>query len=56
LQISIGNLSKISVIQQDPLTNLKKEWNWTEEHQGVFKELKDKITSQQVLSFLKISE
>jgi len=31
----------------------KKEWNWTEEYQKAFKELKDKITSQLVLSLPK---
>ena len=31
----------------------KKEWTWTEEYQQVFKELKEKITSQLVLSLLK---
>ena len=38
-----------------PLNKLKgkKEWNWTEEYQKVFEELKDKITSQLVLSLLK---
>ena len=35
-----------------PLNELKgkKEWKWEEEHQKVFKELKEKITSQLVLS------
>ena len=28
----------------------KKEWKWKEEHQKIFKELKEKITSQLVLS------
>ena len=28
----------------------KKEWKWEEEHQRVFKELKEKITSQLVLA------
>ena len=28
----------------------KKEWKWEEEHQKVFKELKEKITSQLVLA------
>jgi len=34
-----------------PLNKLegKKEWAWTEEHQQVFKELKEKITSQPIL-------
>ena len=38
-----------------PLNELKgkKEWKWDEEHQQVFEELKDKITSQPVLSLLK---
>ena len=38
-----------------PLNKLKgkKEWSWTEEHHRVFKELKDKIISQLVLSLLK---
>jgi len=31
----------------------KKEWNWTEKHQRAFKELKDKITSQPILSLPK---
>jgi len=35
-----------------PLNELKgkKEWKWEEEHQKVFEELKEKITSQPVLS------
>ena len=38
-----------------PLNELKgkKKWNWTKEHQRVFEELKDKITSQPVLFLLK---
>ena len=38
-----------------PLNDLKekKEWKWKEEHQRAFGELKNKITSQLVLSFLK---
>ena len=38
-----------------PLNELKekKKWNWTEEYQEAFKELKDKITSQLVLSLPK---
>ena len=38
-----------------PLNELKgkKEWKWNEEHQKAFKELKDKITSQPVLSLPK---
>ena len=37
------------------LNNLKgkKEWKWKEEHQQAFNELKDKITSQLVLSLPK---
>ena len=37
-----------------PLNNLKgkKEWKWEKEHQQAFQELKDKITSQLVLSLL----
>ena len=31
----------------------KKEWNWIEKHQRVFKELKDNVTNQLVLSLLK---
>ena len=31
----------------------KKKWTWTEKHQQVFKELKEKITSQLVLSLPK---
>jgi len=38
-----------------PLNELKgkKEWKWDEEHQQVFEELKDKITSQPVLALPK---
>jgi len=31
----------------------KKEWKWNEEHQKAFEKLKDKITSQLVLSLPK---
>ena len=31
----------------------KKEWIWTKEHQQAFEEIKEKITSQPVLSFPK---
>ena len=39
-----------------PLNKLKgkKEWKWEEEHQKAFEELKEKITSQLVLSLPKI--
>ena len=35
-----------------PLNELKskKDWKWEEEHQKVFEELKEKITSQPVLA------
>jgi len=38
-----------------PLNKLKdkKEWIWNEEHDKAFRELKEKITSQPVLSLLK---
>ena len=38
-----------------PLNKLKgkKEWKWEEEHQRVFEELKEKITSQPVLALLR---
>jgi len=38
-----------------PLNELKgkKEWKWEEEHQKAFEELKEKITSQPVLSLPK---
>jgi len=38
-----------------PLNELKrkKEWAWTEEHQWTFKELKEEITNQSVLSLMK---
>ena len=38
-----------------PLNELKgkKEWKWEEEHQKVFEELKEKITSQLVLTLLR---
>ena len=38
-----------------PLNKLKgkKEWKWEEEHQRAFEELKEKITSQPVLSLLR---
>ena len=38
-----------------PLNELKekKKWNWTEEHQRVFEELKNKIMSQPILFFPK---
>jgi len=41
-----------------PLNELKgkKDWKWEEEHQNTFKELKNKITSQLVLAFLKKEE
>ena len=34
----------------------KKEWKWDKEHQQAFEELKDKITSQPVLSLPKREE
>ena len=41
-----------------PLNELKakKEWRWDEEHQWIFEKLKDKITSQPVLSLPKKQE
>ena len=41
-----------------PLNDLngKKKWKWEEEHQKAFEELKDKITSQPVLSLPKREE
>ena len=38
-----------------PLNELKekKDWKWEEEHQRAFEELKDKITSQLVLTLPK---
>jgi len=41
-----------------PLNELKekKEWEWKEEHQRAFNKLKDKITSQLVLSLQKREE
>jgi len=41
-----------------PLNKLKgkKEWKWDEEHQKAFKELKENITSQLVLSLLRREE
>ena len=48
---SIKNFSHIV----RPLNELKekKEWDWTEDHQRVFEELKNKIMSQPVLSLPK---
>jgi len=34
----------------------KKKWKWEEEYQQAFDEIKDKITSQPVLSLLKREE
>ena len=50
-QIFIQNFSHIARL----LNKLKgkKEWTWNEEHNKVFEELKEKITSQLVLSLLK---
>ena len=50
-QCFIQNFSHIT----KPLNELKgkKEWKWDEEHQRAFEKLKDKITSQPVLSLLK---
>ena len=41
-----------------PLNKLKgkKEWKWDDEHQKAFKELKNKITSQPILTLLKREE
>jgi len=40
---------------EKPLKKLKKKknWTWNQEHQKAFKELKEKITSQPVLSLPK---
>ena len=40
---------------EKPLNKLKskKEWKWEKEHQEVFDELKENITSQPILTLLK---
>jgi len=50
-QCFIQNFSYIAKLLNE--LKSKKEWKWDEEHQQAFKELKDKITSQPVLSLPK---
>ncbi len=48
-------LSRIPVTQQNLSIKIKgkKEWKWDDEYQKAFKKLKDKITSQSILTLLK---